>query len=293
MKFSLILLQLLFLFNVGFSQHSMHKAPVSPSVLSGPSVLSSSPEIFAVTYDVLSDKFVSVEGPDFLSLNDLISYSANFYCGDRGPGNVLYVANNDDKSLYSVDFEAGTVSFETNISGLRAGHTFTSMSYHSPSGTMYFGSSNGSESWLYTLDVASGVLTPVGQVTNCDILIDFAVNTDGELYGVDIDPDNLVNINTSNGSGTVIGSVGFNANFAQSMDFDDKTGVLYWAAYSFDGSFRTIDTSTGMSTQIQPAASEFTVLSMGASATVPVNIFAVISIFILAGGVVVIRFLRK
>jgi hypothetical protein len=34
------------------------------------------------------------------------------------------------------------------------------------------------------------------------------------------------------------------------MDFDDVSGVLYWASYSASGELRTIDTMTGASTVV-------------------------------------------
>ena len=48
------------------------------------------------------------------------------------------------------------------------------------------------------------------------------------MYGVDIVSDVLVQIDPSTGAGTVVGSVGVGANYAQGMDFEEETGVLYW-----------------------------------------------------------------
>ena len=87
-------------------------------------------------------------------------------------------------------------------------------------------------SYLYTINTANGTATTVGRIYNAPVIIDIAINADGEMYGVDIGNDNLIRINTSNGSGTVVGSIGFDANYVQGMDFDPATGVLYLAAYN-------------------------------------------------------------
>lgn len=54
--------------------------------------------------------------------------------------------------------------------------------------------------------------------------------------------------------GTVIGPTNYPANYAQSADFDDATGTLYWAAYQGSGisSIRTINLATGNSTEVIP-----------------------------------------
>jgi hypothetical protein len=118
-------------------------------------------------------------------------------------------------------------------------------------GTMYASSAAcGVNSTLYTVDPATGETTVIGSITNGTCIIDIAINAAGELYGVDIVSDNLVQIDSSTGAGTVVGSVGVNANYAQGMDFDEVSGTLYWASYTASGELRVIDTTTGASTLV-------------------------------------------
>jgi hypothetical protein len=112
-------------------------------------------------------------------------------------------------------------------------------------GTIYAGSSTCSDSTLYTIDPDTGTPTVIGPVTNAPCLINLAVTPDGTLYGVDIVSDVLLSIDPATGAGTVIGSIGFDANYAQSMDYEEEAGVMYMAAYSASGELRIVDLATG------------------------------------------------
>lgn len=131
-------------------------------------------------------------------------------------------------------------------------------------GVLYASSMNGVKSYLYTVDIATGAATLVGEITNAPAIIDIAINTAGEMYGVDISGDNLVKIDPTTGAGTIIGSIGFDANFAQGMDFD--AGILYLAAYNKTldrGELRIANTVTGNSTLVKvfPNGDEVDVLA--------------------------------
>jgi hypothetical protein len=120
-------------------------------------------------------------------------------------------------------------------------------------GTLYASSTDDSSSYLYTINIGTGTTTVVGQITNAPSIIDIAINADGEMYGVDISGDNLVQIDPVSGAGTVIGSIGFDADYAQSMDFEQMSGALYLAAYNTDssrGELRIANTATGNSTLV-------------------------------------------
>jgi len=119
---------------------------------------------------------------------------------------------------------------------------------------------------LYTVDLSSGASTLVGQIQNvadptADILmIDIAINSDGLVYGLDLVSDSMMAIDKTGGAASVIGSIGFDANSAQSMDFDDATGTLYLAGCVNDpvlhkcvqSNMYTVDIGTGLATLISP-----------------------------------------
>ncbi len=117
-------------------------------------------------------------------------------------------------------------------------------------GVLYASSTDSSISYLYMVNKSTGTATVVGQITNAAVIIDIAINADGEMYGVDISSDELAQINPSTGAGTVVGSIGFDADYAQGMDFEEVSGTLYLAAYNVTtsrGELRVANTSTGNS----------------------------------------------
>lgn len=85
-------------------------------------------------------------------------------------------------------------------------------------------------------------------VSNTPGLIAIAVNAQGELYGLDIINDILVRIHKQTAEAAVIGSIGFDANYGQGMDFDEVAGILYLAAFNadtFKPEFRIADIVSG------------------------------------------------
>ena len=75
------------------------------------------------------------------------------------------------------------------------------------------------------------------------------------MYGVDIVTDTLVAIDKTTGEASTIGSIGFDANFAEGLDFDDTTNTLYFAAFDNEtglSTMYTLNTETGEGTPVSP-----------------------------------------
>nr|HPK26952.1 carboxypeptidase regulatory-like domain-containing protein [Anaerolineaceae bacterium] len=177
----------------------------------------------------------------------------NLYAGDflGGDTSILY-AINDDNKLYAIDTDtaAATLIGTTNPP---AGTSFTGLS-GAPDGTMYGLTSTCSVSYLVTVDVTTGLTTSVGTLSGVGCGIDLAFNTnDGMIYTVDLLTDNVYKIDPETAEVTLVGSTGISANYAQGMDYEEESGVLYWAAFNYStdvGELRIIDTTTGASTLI-------------------------------------------
>jgi hypothetical protein len=170
--------------------------------------------------------------------------AADFLNGDFSK---LYALDYDTNQFVTIDTTTGarTVIGTTSPNGNWSGMTGAT------DGTLYVASSVcGTSSTLYTIDPGTGVLTQIGPIGAGTCIIDIAINAQGEMYGVDIVSDMLYSIDPATGAGTPIGSTGVAANYAQGMDFEEESGILYWASYSASGAMRVIDTSTGASTLV-------------------------------------------
>jgi len=173
-----------------------------------------------------------------------------FYAGDfrNGDNSTLYAISRSENNLYTIDT---ATAVETLVGACTpyGGENWQGMTA-SVGGTLYASSTNISRSTLYTIDPSTGTATVIGEITNAPAIIDIAISTSGQMYGVDIYTNTLVSIDPSTGAGTIIGALGFDVNYSQGMSFDWKTGVLYLAAYGSgnDGGLRIANTATGGTT---------------------------------------------
>lgn len=110
-------------------------------------------------------------------------------------------------------------------------------------------------SGLYTIDVDTAQAHFVGPVETGgdECLIDIAIDQGGQLYALDIRTDGLLLIDKGSAVATRVGSLGVNANFAQSIKFDRASGLLYWLGYAQGlGFVATIDPLTAQPAIIGP-----------------------------------------
>ncbi len=100
---------------------------------------------------------------------------------------------------------------------------------------------------LATLDIKTGAVKVVGAfkdlLGNELSMIALACDLQGQLYAVCTD-DNFYKISKTDGKATLVGALGANASYDQTMAFDYSTGVLYWYNNGRYGLY-TIDTATG------------------------------------------------
>jgi len=80
-----------------------------------------------------------------------------------------------------------------------------------------------------------------------------AIDGAGHMWAYDLVNDTFHAIDKATGVDTLIGSIGFDANFGQGMGWDPETGNLYMAAFNygtFAAELRLVDTSTGNTTNL-------------------------------------------
>jgi hypothetical protein len=187
--------------------------------------------------------------------------------------------------MYFVD-NAGVVE-EVNIDGTvvelgNIGVTdMTGMAFDYTSGIYYLADWTGN---IYTFDVASVSVTLVGG-SGIANLIAITCDADGNLWGYNVGDNNFFQIDKATGASTLIGNIGFTANYGQGMGYDGVNDMVVMACYNTSGAgaeYRSVDVTTGMTTLIAPigpSGTQFGTIAMpfgggGGSGTVPDGLVA-------------------
>ncbi|HET8643980.1 MAG TPA: S-layer homology domain-containing protein [Vicinamibacteria bacterium] len=138
---------------------------------------------------------------------------------------TLYAVDNTSRELGTINQTTGVFTPIAALNPNPAG-TVTGLAFD-PTGTAaYFTATTGAVATLYTVDVATAALTPVGPITGFPFTIDIAIDRTGQVYGHDIALDALIRIDKATGAGTMIGPTGMQANFAQGMMYDSSQDLL-------------------------------------------------------------------
>jgi hypothetical protein len=222
----------------------------------------------AYAADVQNSYLVSMDATAPATINTISSLDGlNLLAGDfKGEDfSTLYAIDFRSFNLYKVDTATGAttlVYLTVPPPGVPA-DAWTGMGWDRTTNTMYAVTSGGRTpvSYLVKLDLDTAETTPVGPITgvgdptNGTVIIDIAIDADGLMYGVDIVTDTLVAIDKTTGAASTLGSIGFDANYSEGLDFDDTTHTLYFSAYDNSigaSEMYTLDTATGQGTLISP-----------------------------------------
>jgi hypothetical protein len=199
-------------------------------------------------------------GRGFISFDYSNGFGATLVVANAGAWYAGDFAGNSFSEVYAVETPAAgspnlsTINTATGAvttvgpTGLAALANVAGLAWDYTTSTMYAISAAN----LYTVDLATGLFTLVGPTaltTPIDLL---AHPTTGQLYTVDIGPDDLYSIDKTTGASTLIGDIGYAISFAQGMDFDNASEVAYMCAYVSGGvnTIRTLDLVTGLSTAV-------------------------------------------
>ncbi|MCP3920026.1 MAG: hypothetical protein GY711_31235 [bacterium] len=104
----------------------------------------------------------------------------------------------------------------------------------------------------------TGIFTEVGPITAGDdnVIDDLAIDSQGNLYGLNRLDDSLYAIDRTTGAGAPVGGLGFDF-VAGGMDFDWTTDTLYAVLntdYAGSSVFASIDVATGLATVLEDTA---------------------------------------
>ena len=222
----------------------------------------------AYAADVINATLVGFDAVAPSSLVSEVSLDGlNLLAGDfKGEDfSTLYAIDFRSFNLYKVDVATGAVTLvylAVPPNGVSS-DAWNGMGWDASTSTMYAVTAGGRTpvSTLVKIDPETaditlvGPITGVGDPTNGTAIIDIAIDASGLMYGVDIVTDTLVAIDKTTGEASTIGSIGFDANFAEGLDFDDTTNTLYFSAFNGEtglSTMYTLNTETGEGTPISP-----------------------------------------
>jgi len=222
-------------------------SPYGNSLPSAPTDLGN----LAYQLNLRSDSLQSFLLPDAATATIIGPQARNIYGLEYDDASGVLWAVDDTLQLGAMDTATGAFIPSVTITGTGAGENPTGLAFVDAASPFYMSTSSGADSLLYTVDTATGAATLVGSM-GTPLMIDIAINAQGEMYGHDISSDSIYSIDTSTGAATLIGPTGYDANFAQGMEFDKSTGVLYAWLYQGAGvnTFATINLTTGAATTV-------------------------------------------
>ena len=203
----------------------------------------------ARTFGTLSDTtpyvFTAIQSqPNYVLTAGDYDGSGNMYALDQ-PGFDL-------GSLLQIDTETGAYTTVGPLVGKIDGDLTYGMSWNEADQTMYVISGNlgASVTQLYSVDLATGALTTIGDTVENAGGGWLAIDASGNAFTVDLDNDSLYAMDLSTGLTSLIGPLGIDINFLQDASFDHATNTLYMAGYmgSGVGGIYTVDTTTGATT---------------------------------------------
>ena len=259
---------------------SVEKAPTSQTHspdLSVPLLVQASP---GYVMNLVDDSLYYLPDLDVPGSWNLVSTPGvtSAYAGDFAyDTDTLYLVSDDTHLLYSVDVATGVATAVGPCVPVGA-QTWTGMAWDPTTQTMYASGTDGVTATLYTINLETGAATQVVNISSAPYTIDIAVDSSGQMYAVDISLDSLLTIDKATGATSIIGSIGFTANYAQGLDFDLDNNILYMAAYNYNGvsgqgEMRIVDTSTGNTSLLGtfPGGNEVDALAVEAGGVPPWN----------------------
>ncbi|QXD14069.1 S8 family serine peptidase [Rhodocaloribacter litoris] len=258
--------------------------PASATTGTAPVNLTSALGVMAYSTSVFGDQsgsFVSFDlgVPDVLTE---LGASPLAFAGDFAFGQQdRFLVITTDNLFHSVSTTDGSITTLGVAQPATTSETWTELASDPTTGTLYGStySSATATSYLYTLNPTTGEATLVAPISGAQLIIAIAISANGQMWGHEIVNDVLVKINKNTGVATTVGPTGFDANYAQGMDFDLTTGRLYLAAYNnalSRGELRIADTSTGLTTLVGTLGSgdELGYLALGSVGFVRPNLIA-------------------
>jgi hypothetical protein len=207
--------------------------------------------------------------PEFYTLDIGTGGDANFVNFTNGTAFALRFADGDFSKAYALGkwgAEANLFAAVATLDGTimpigmadpgADADGFSGFAIDPTTGAFYaIGTTCGTSSHLYAIDRYTGAASLVGELPDMPCAAWIAISPEGFMYALDVQNDAIYAIDKTNAATSLKGSIGFDTNNAQDADFDQATGILYWAALNEDAStieMRTVDLDTGATTLLYP-----------------------------------------
>jgi hypothetical protein len=174
--------------------------------------------------------------------------------GDIDPFDLgtAYVLTIDNGEFYSIDIASGQYT-SLGIIAPPNGEQWNGLEFDPSSGTLYAISSNFvTNSTLSTIDIDNLSYTAIG-LTGITGAIAIAIDNNGNMYSYGVNEDMFYTVNKNTGVATVVGPIGFNANFGQDLEWDAASETMFMTSVDFnvlDAELRTVNLQTGATTLV-------------------------------------------
>ena len=207
---------------------------------------------YAYYYDVNTSTIGRLSWDGGCAGGDLATWSPPVFAsgGVEGGNGNFYILDGTSSKLCQFDTSNGNVTILGLITGT-AGIPTNGIAYDAVNDSYYLCGYSGSENYLYILDINTLTATYVSTIgSGSGPMIAIAINSSGVGFGYENTPSNSAyTFDPVTGTSTLLGNIGFNAQYGQDMDIDVETGIIYLTAYNLgsnQGELRTMDPVTGM-----------------------------------------------
>jgi hypothetical protein len=217
----------------------------------------------AYALDLLSDQLIKYDVGTY-TYTTFGSAPYSLFGGDFSTADTVtfYAIDYNSNILYSINKGTGAVTPIGGSGSLFSGGVFTGMACDKATGVMYVVYTDISKSQIGTVDLATGTKTAIGSTTTvAPGVIEIAIDGTGQMYGWDIVTDASYTVDKATGVFTMLGPLGYNANYAQGGNWDPLTDQIYLAAYGTSGELRVLDRATGSTVVLTSLPSEYDIFA--------------------------------
>jgi hypothetical protein len=181
-----------------------------------------------------------------------ISFAGDFPFGtDRW----FYILTDESHLLQRVDVETGRRATVGHAAPEDPRERWSGLAVDPLDGTLFASTTvQGGASSLYEIDPRTAAATRTARLPDASVVTALAIDGEGQLYGVETRADQLLRIDKRTGAVSIVGPLGFDANFDQGLDVDLATGTMYLTALEegVRAQLRRVNPATGQARVVAP-----------------------------------------